>query len=57
MQRAGTRDERCTRSTSCSTSAEPSFTGWTIPVEPLLDRLRGTAAFAGVLSKLAERAR
>ena len=37
--------------------AESSFTGWTIPVEPLLDRLRGTAAFAGVLSKLAERAR
>ena len=36
--------------------AESSFTGWTIPVEPLLDRLRGTAAFAGVLSKLAERA-
>ncbi len=37
--------------------AESSFTGWTIPVEPLLDRLRGTPAFAGVLSKLAERAR
>ena len=37
--------------------AESSFTGWTIPVEPLLDRLRGTPAFAGVLSKLTERAR
>jgi len=37
--------------------AESSFTGWTIPVEPLLDRLRGTPAFASVLSKLTERAR
>jgi DNA-binding winged helix-turn-helix (wHTH) protein/tetratricopeptide (TPR) repeat protein len=37
--------------------AESSFTGWTIPVEPLLEGLRGTPAFAGVLAKLAERAR
>jgi DNA-binding winged helix-turn-helix (wHTH) protein/tetratricopeptide (TPR) repeat protein len=37
--------------------AESSFTGWTIPVEPLLAPLRGTPAFAGVLAKLAERAR
>jgi DNA-binding winged helix-turn-helix (wHTH) protein/tetratricopeptide (TPR) repeat protein len=37
--------------------AESPFAGWTIPVEPLLGRLRGTPAFAGVLAKLAERAR
>jgi hypothetical protein len=37
--------------------AESSFSGWTMPVEPLLARLRGTAAFGSVLSKLAERAR
>ena len=37
--------------------AEWSFAGWTIPVEPLLDGLRGTPAFHAVLVKLAERAR
>jgi hypothetical protein len=37
--------------------AESSFTGWTIPVEPLFDSLRGTPAFQTVLSRLAERAR
>jgi len=37
--------------------AESSFSGWTIPVEPLLARLRGTPAFGSVLGKLAERAR
>ena len=37
--------------------AELSFSGWTIPVEPLLAPLRQTPAFQGVLSKLAERAR
>jgi hypothetical protein len=36
---------------------ESSFSGWTIPVEPLLTPLRGTPAFASVLGKLAERAR
>jgi DNA-binding winged helix-turn-helix (wHTH) protein/Tfp pilus assembly protein PilF len=37
--------------------AESSFTGWTIPVEPLFDPLRGTPPFQTVLSRLAERAR
>jgi len=37
--------------------AELSFSGWTIPVEPLLAPLRQTPAFQGVLSKLTERAR
>jgi len=36
---------------------ESSFSGWTIPVEPLLEKLRGAAAFGSVLTKLAERAR
>jgi DNA-binding winged helix-turn-helix (wHTH) protein/tetratricopeptide (TPR) repeat protein len=37
--------------------AELSFSGWTIPVEPLLAPLRQTPAFQGVLAKLSERAR
>ena len=37
--------------------AELSFSGWTIPVEPLLAPLRQTPAFQSVLTKLAERAR
>ena len=37
--------------------AELSFSGWTIPVEPLLAPLRQTPAFQGVLTKLADRAR
>ncbi len=37
--------------------AELSFAGWTMPVEPLLDRLKGLPQFQGVLSRLAERAR
>ena len=36
---------------------ELSFAGWTIPLEPLLDRLRGMPAFHAVLTRLAERAR
>jgi tetratricopeptide (TPR) repeat protein len=36
---------------------ESSFSGWTIPVEPLLARLRGTPAFGAILTKLADRAR
>ena len=37
--------------------AELSFAGWTIPVEPLLEGLRGTPALHAVLVRLAERAR
>ena len=37
--------------------AEMPFTGWTIPVEPLLHELRGRPAFHPVLGRLAERAR
>jgi DNA-binding winged helix-turn-helix (wHTH) protein/tetratricopeptide (TPR) repeat protein len=37
--------------------AELSFSGWTIPVEPLLAAVRVTPPFQGVLSKLADRAR
>ena len=37
--------------------AELSFAGWTIPVEPLLENLRGTPVFHGVLTRLADRAR
>jgi len=37
--------------------AELSFAGWTIPVEPLLESLRGTPDFHAILVKLAERAR
>jgi tetratricopeptide (TPR) repeat protein len=37
--------------------AELSFSGWTIPVEPLLAPLRTTPAFQTILSRLAERAR
>ena len=37
--------------------AEMSFTGWTIPVEPLFHDLRERPAFQPILSRLAERAR
>ena len=37
--------------------AEVSFTGWTIPVEPLFESLRAMPAFQTVLSRLGERAR
>jgi tetratricopeptide (TPR) repeat protein len=37
--------------------AELSFAGWTIPVEPLLERIRGSAGFQTVLTRLSERAR
>jgi DNA-binding winged helix-turn-helix (wHTH) protein/tetratricopeptide (TPR) repeat protein len=38
-------------------TAEHLFAGWTIPVEPLLARLKGTPGFQGVLTRLADRAR
>jgi tetratricopeptide (TPR) repeat protein len=37
--------------------AEMAFTGWTIPIEPLLAPLRADPGFAGVLAALADRAR
>ena len=37
--------------------AELPFSGWTIPIEPLLATIRETADFARVTSRLAERAR
>jgi DNA-binding winged helix-turn-helix (wHTH) protein/tetratricopeptide (TPR) repeat protein len=37
--------------------AELSFAGWTIPVEPLLEALRRTTGFQGILTRLAEKAR
>jgi DNA-binding winged helix-turn-helix (wHTH) protein len=37
-------------------SAPPGFAGWTIPIEPLLAPLHGSAAFDRVLAILAERA-
>jgi DNA-binding winged helix-turn-helix (wHTH) protein/tetratricopeptide (TPR) repeat protein len=36
--------------------APPGFAGWTIPLEPLLATMRGTAAYQAVLRRLAERA-
>jgi DNA-binding winged helix-turn-helix (wHTH) protein/tetratricopeptide (TPR) repeat protein len=38
-------------------TAELSYAGWTMPVEPLLAPLRGTPPFHPVLARLAERAR
>jgi DNA-binding winged helix-turn-helix (wHTH) protein/Flp pilus assembly protein TadD len=38
-------------------AAPPGFAGWTIPVEPLLKELHQTQGFAGILTRLAERAR
>jgi DNA-binding winged helix-turn-helix (wHTH) protein len=37
--------------------APPGFAGWAIPIEPLLAPLAGNARFAGVLHRLAGRAR
>jgi len=37
-------------------SPPPCFPGWTVPVEPLLQRLHGSRGFAEVLEKLARRA-
>jgi DNA-binding winged helix-turn-helix (wHTH) protein/tetratricopeptide (TPR) repeat protein len=36
--------------------ADLPFTGWTIPIEPLLEPLHGHEGFAGVLKKLQDRA-
>jgi hypothetical protein len=37
--------------------ADLPFTGWTIPIEPLFEPLRGHQAFQALLGILAERAR
>jgi DNA-binding winged helix-turn-helix (wHTH) protein/tetratricopeptide (TPR) repeat protein len=39
------------------TKAPPGPAGWTLPVEPLLASLRGTAGFEAILVRLADRAR
>jgi tetratricopeptide (TPR) repeat protein len=36
--------------------APPGFPGWTIPIEPMLEPLRGQPEFAGILARLADRA-
>jgi hypothetical protein len=38
-------------------AAPNGFAGWTIPVEPFLKELHRTQGFAGILTRLAERAR
>jgi len=38
-------------------TAPPGFAGWTVPVEPFLKDLHRLQGFAGILSRLAERAR
>ncbi len=38
-------------------TAPPGFAGWTIPVEPFLKELHRTQGFAGILTRLDERAR
>ena len=37
--------------------ADLPFTGWTIPIEPLLERVRQLRGYAGIAAQLAERAR
>lgn len=38
-------------------TSPPGFLGWTIPVEPFLKELHRTQGFAGILTRLAVRAR
>jgi len=37
--------------------APPGFPGWTIPIEPLFEPLHAQPGFAGILARLAARAR
>jgi DNA-binding winged helix-turn-helix (wHTH) protein/Tfp pilus assembly protein PilF len=53
----GRRDEAIATLHRLLDRAELSFSGWTIPVEPLLASLRSTPAFQTILSRLADRAR
>ena len=39
------------------TEAPPGFPGWTIPIEPVFKPLHAQPEFAGILARLAERAR
>jgi DNA-binding winged helix-turn-helix (wHTH) protein/tetratricopeptide (TPR) repeat protein len=39
------------------TEAPPGFPGWTIPIEPMFKPLHNQPEFAGILARLAERAR
>ena len=39
------------------TDAPPGFPGWTIPIEPMFKPLHAQPEFAGILARLAERAR
>ena len=39
------------------TEAPPGFPGWTIPIEPMFRPLHAQPEFAGILTRLAERAR
>jgi hypothetical protein len=37
--------------------APPGYPGWTIPIEPMFKPLHAQPEFAGILARLAERAR
>ena len=51
----GQPDAACATLGALLESAPPGFAGWTLPIEPLLRQLHGTAAFAGVLRRLGAR--
>jgi DNA-binding winged helix-turn-helix (wHTH) protein/tetratricopeptide (TPR) repeat protein len=53
---AGRADEAVAALHRLLDEADLPFTGWTIPIEPLLEPLHRHAAFAGVLKKLQDRA-
>jgi DNA-binding winged helix-turn-helix (wHTH) protein/tetratricopeptide (TPR) repeat protein len=54
--RRGALDEAAARLHRFLDAAPPSAIGWTIPIEPFFRPLHGHPEFAGVLSRLAERA-